>query len=930
MNLKHSLVTKLTLLTSISLLIIWLISVFAATYVSLNQDRQRIMENLTHFAAMRVALSNHRFEGAERDAQALMHSYDLYHDTSTNMALAASSESRYFPIDTSVCMPQGKQDQDRSFIQLYGSAGQTYYQDSFILDRRYGFSLLPPRKQEPDYFTRRRMDLKNFPQHPTHDNLYWSKPEYIPGNGWSVSVAAADSNSVLAGLAVKLNDLLSYGHPLLGTDINLWLDQHNHLLPFSSVPPNLNLQTLLDNVQLKDGWQQIPGYLVLRTALRGPGWQQVSLYPLQGVFYRSLNIISGQLLFALATLALLAITLGWLLHRHLARPLWDFVEIINKTGPHSLTARLPENRQDELGKIAHAYNLLLETLYVQYDTLENKVTERTRALNEAKQQAEQANKRKSAHLTTISHELRTPLSGALGAIELLHASKLSGEQMGLVDTAHQCTLSLLTIINNVLDFSRIESGQFSLHIEETPLLPLLDQAMQTIQGPAQKKGLALRTFVGQFVPLHLEVDAIRLRQILVNLLGNALKFTEIGGICLTVKRCGEQLIFAVSDSGQGISQEDQTKVFTPFFQAKGHDQGTGLGLTIAMNLAEMMGGKLELNSTFGLGSSLSFLLPLRKYRDLQPLQGELLAPLPLHRQLSAWGVTCEQDQQDSPLSAEELRFLPGKLYDRARQLLSGDRVESHGDIPIQPWRLQILLVDDAVINRDIIGMMLANLGQEVITVTSGAEALMQGRQQRFDLVLMDIRMPEMDGIECTRRWRGDRLNQDRSCMVMALSANTASDEIARCKDAGMHHYLTKPVTMALLANSISIAAEYQLQRNIELREQDLLLGTALLATEDEQMRQKIRVSLDALFIEIENNLQDGRKTSELLHTLKGCLGQAGFGELLCSVVDIENRVRHGLDLTQEEITELHQSLNSLFGRQSSLFAEHFLSRGNGI
>ncbi|CNL19033.1 two component system sensor kinase SsrA [Yersinia aldovae] len=915
MKTQHSLVGKLTLFISIGLLTIWLITIFSTTYVSLNQNRQRLLEDLSHISNLRVGLSNHRFEGAERDAQALAHSYGLYHYVPVDAALAAKSESRYFPIDSSICTPQDKQAQDLSFIQVYGTAGQTYYLDSFILDRRFGLSLLPPREHSADYFTRRQTELGQLPLRATHDNLFWGKPEYIAGTGWSISIAAAGPHEVLTGLTVKLNDLLSYGNPVSDSDISLWLDQHNQILPFSHLPAHeaKDLQTLLLKTTLRDGWQQIPGYLVLRSQLKGPGWQQVILYPTRGVIKRMLGIVVSQLPFALTTLLLLAIMLFWLLHRYLARPLWDFVDIIAKTGPNSLSARLPENRQDELGSIAHAYNLLLDTLRTQYDNLENTVAERTRELTLAKQQAEQANKRKSSHLTTISHELRTPLSGVLGALELLQMTPMSDKQSRLANTASQCTLSLLGIINNLLDFSRIESGQLSLHVEETPLLPLLDQAMHTIQGLGQTKGLALKTFVGHKVPLHLEVDGMRLRQILVNLLGNALKFTENGGICLTVKRCNDRLIFAVSDSGHGISLADQKAVFEPFFQSQGHIQGTGLGLTIASNLAKMMGGWLELHSSSGLGTCISFLLPLGPHREPTPLSGEVAAPLALHRQLSAWGICCEIAQQENAFSAEDLCFLPGKLRETAVHALSGEIDNEAELLPVQPWRLRILLVDDAAINRDIIGMMLASLEQDVTVAANAKEALIQGQQQRFDLVLMDIRMPTMDGMECAQRWRNDVNNQDPACMIMALSANTAPEEIARCKRAGMQHYLTKPVTLAQLADGISIAAEYQLQRDIPLQEQDCLLGRALLLIDDVGMRQKIHRALHTLLGELEQHLNNKEQTSALLHTLKGCLGQAGLSPLVCSVIDMENRVQHGLPLAVEEVTELRHALDLSLG-----------------
>ncbi|MFP1916054.1 two component system sensor kinase [Lonsdalea quercina] len=911
MRKQYSLVGKLTLLISIGLLTIWLITIFSATYVSLSQNRHRLIDNLSHIANLRVGLSNHRFEGAERDAQALARHYQQYHYIPVNAAPTTKTESRYFPVDTSVCTPPDKQNQDLSFIQLYGTAGQTYYLDSFILDRRYGISLLPPLEHSSDYFVRRQKELWQFPLCATHDNLFWGKPEYISGSGWSVSIAAAGMHDVLIGLTVKLNDILSYGDSVSDSDISLWLDKDNQILPFSALHEIdvKSLQKVFLHAHLKEGWQQLPGYLVLRNKLKGPGWQQVILYPTNGVIERAIGIVANQLPFALTTLLLLAAMLFWLLHRYLARPLWDFVDIITKTGPNSLSARLPENRQDELGSIARAYNLLLDALRAQYDNLEKTVAERTRELTIAKQQAEQANKRKSRHLTTISHELRTPLSGSLGALELLKMTPMSDKQYQLANTASQCTLSLLGIINNLLDFSRIESGQLSLHMEQTPLLPLLDQAMQTIQGPGITKGLTLKVFVGHKVPLSFNVDGTRLRQILVNLLGNALKFTEAGGICLTVKRHNDHLIFSVSDSGQGISLADQDAVFEPFFQSQGHSQGTGLGLTIASTLAKMMGGKLELRSSSGLGTCISFLLPLDEYSEPTPLCGEIAAPQLLHRQLSAWGLRCVLSTEESAFSSDDLCFLPGKLRDTVIHALSGEKDNTADPLPVQPWRLRILLVDDSVVNRDIIGMMLTSLGQDVTLAANAKEALMHGQHQSFDLVLMDIRMPVTDGILCTQQWRQDTNNLDCECMIMALSANTAPEEIARCKEAGMQHYLTKPVTLTQLADGISIAAEFQLQRDIPLKEQDYAEGHAILSLDDATMRQKIRRSLNLLLGELDQNLSALKETAALLHTLKGCLGQAGLNTLVCSVIDMENRVQHGLALTPEEIAELRYALN---------------------
>ncbi|MCW2484027.1 two component system sensor kinase, partial [Candidatus Symbiopectobacterium sp. NZEC135] len=194
----------------------------------------------------------------------------------------------------------------------------------------------------------RRTELTELLGSPVNHNMHWGEPKYTEGVGWSVSVAATSAQGTLAGLSVKLSDVLSYGQLFSGSDISLWLDKQNHILPFSQLDEKHGhaLQTRFNDVTLHDGWQEI------RTQLKGPGWQQVILYPTRDIINRALSIVISQLPFALATLVLLALMLLGLLHRHLARPLQDFVDIINKTKRAPLSLRLPENRQDELGSIA--------------------------------------------------------------------------------------------------------------------------------------------------------------------------------------------------------------------------------------------------------------------------------------------------------------------------------------------------------------------------------------------------------------------------------------------------------------------------------------------------------------------------------------------------------------------------------------------------
>ncbi|EJO9859609.1 two component system sensor kinase [Salmonella enterica] len=906
-TLQTSLVTRLTFLFLLTTIIIWLLSVFAAAYISMAQNRKHIMEDLSTISEMNIVLNNQRFEEAERDAQKLM--YQCSFATVIRHNNTFPGVSRHLPVGPPNCTPTLNRDKPRIFLQPYDIDEENNHRDHFILNHKNEISLLPANAPS-GYSTLQLMTLRRLPLYPNHAGFYWSKPEYINGKGWNVSVAVTDQHGVFFGVTVDLHNLITNNHPQLDDSIHVWLDQNNHLLPFSYA--SQKIRTRLENVTLHDGWQQIPGFLILRTTLHGPGWSQVILYPYGNLSSRILKTIIQQIPFTLTALVLMTSTFCWLLHSLLAKPLWHFVDAINKTATEPLSTRLPEERQDELGSIAYAFNQLLNTLQVQYDNLESKVAERTHALNEAKKRAEQANERKSIHLTVISHELRTPMNGVLGAIELLQTTPLNIKQQGLADTARYCTLSLLTLINNLLDFSRIESGHFTLHMEETALLPLLDQTMQTIQGPAQSKKLSLRTFVGQHVPLYFHTDAIRLRQILVNLLGNAVKFTETGGIRLTVKRHAEQLIFLVSDSGKGIEIQQQPKIFTAFYQADTNSQGTGIGLTIASSLAKMMGGELKLNSIPGVGTCISLVLPLQEYQPPQPINGTLSAPICLHRQLACWGIRGELSHQQNALFNAELLYFPGKLYNLAQQLILCTPNTPDINKLVQPWQLQILLVDDADINRDIIGRMLVSLGQNVTIAASSNEALTLSQQQRFDLVLMDIRMPEIDGIECVQLWHDNPANLDPDCMIVALSASVASEDINRCKKHGIHHYITKPVTLATLARYISIAAEYQLLRNIELQEQDPSRCSALLATDDIDINSKIFQSLDLLLSDIESAVSTGKKVDQLLHTLKGCLGQAGQTELACYVADIEYRVNMGKIITMEELTNLRQKVRIIF------------------
>jgi len=912
-NLKntHSLVNKLIIIATVIIIAIWMLSVITAAFIWQTKERRLLTNNLSHIARLRASLASHRFEGAERDVLTLASRYQQYHASLPPGVLYTGKESHYLPADNRVCAPRFRQTQDRLFIETYGTAGQGNYLDSFIFNRTYGTTLLLPGSRPPDYFARRQKSFRDFPAIPAHDNFFWGYPSYIPGKGWVVPVASDIRNASFVGLTVKISDLQACHRSVTGPDISLWLDNDNRILPLSPVSGTRQstLQTLLSQQPLREGWQQLPGYLVFSTRLKGPGWRQIILYPTRSIVSTTLAIIARQLPVALLTLLALTLSLYWLLQHVLARPLSHFVRIIDMTGPDNITRRLPDARKDELGHIARAYNRLLDTLQQQYENMEQTIAERTRSLEEARLAAEKASERKSQHLTTISHELRTPLNGALGALELLQLSGPDDTRLSLIKTSRQCLLSLLDIINNILDFSRSEAGQLCIHTAPVALLPLLDQTMQTIRCPAYSKGLHLRAFTDRDVPLHLQADGPHLRQILVNLLGNALKFTEEGEICLNVTRNGEYLLFSVTDTGAGMTPAQLENVFLPFYQCHEHIQGTGLGLTIASRLAGLMGGELHISSTPGQGTCASLSLPAGTDTPVLHLQGKLPAPRPLHPQLSAWGIACSDAGQNSPFNTDDLIFLPGKLYELACQALSQQAPDAREPLPVQPWCLRILLVDDAGVNREIVSKMLTALGQEVVMAASGYAALELGHQYRFDLVLMDIRMPFMDGLTCAALWRQDPQNLDPDCFIVSLSASTDTQKTLDGKKTGISQRLTKPVTLAQLSEAISMAAEYQLQRDIPLRTLPAEYATPLLNISDDDLKQKLKQAVNCLLKALGQHVSDPCQTGQILHTLRGLLGQAGLTAPLQTVRETEAHIRHGNLLTPDDVSALRSAIN---------------------
>ena len=525
---------------------------------------------------------------------------------------------------------------------------------------------------------------------------------------------------------------------------------------------------------------------------------------------------------------------------------------------------------DEIEYLAKSFNTMIKRLadsqkriVEHHEELENKVKDRTQELEQAMAKAMEASGAKSEFLANMSHELRTPMNGLLGMIELSLDTPSSAEQKEQLETAQRCALSLLALVNDVLDLSKIESGKMALEIINFNIASTLEDTLKGYGIKARQKGVLLEWNFSPNLPSEVSGDPLRLRQIVNNLVSNSIKFTSEGAIEVKISAHKSEtdaskwiVEIHVIDTGTGIPEDKLGIIFEKFTQVDGSISrrygGTGLGLAITKRLVELQNGAISVESELGLGSKFSITL---EYEDALPVQ-------------AAVKVT---------------------------------KVEEVAMPKIQDSCGVILLVEDNLVNQRVVTAVLKKRGYEIDVASNGIEALAKMEQRSYAVILMDVQMPVMDGLEATRKLRLDERWKD--VPVIAMTAHAMSGDKERCIAAGMNAYISKPVHSAHLIATIEAYYTKPARNEQAARTNDLM--KPFLAQASEGLLE-LRKSVDAVDLnKLELQVRNLREAAEAI-SASGVVESARRVELAIQSKNPDD-VTHGLLLLEGEITRLHQT-----------------------
>lgn len=649
---------------------------------------------------------------------------------------------------------------------------------------------------------------------------------------------------------------------------------------------------------------------------------------------------------------------------------------------------------------------LVEQLTDYTHNLEDKVTERTKELEAAKFRAEQSSKARSEFLANMSHEIRTPMNGVLGMMELLKETKLSKKQFHYVSTATNSGNNMLVILNDILDLSKVESGKLVIEEEEFNLLETVDNLVSLFAMELQGKGVDLIVNIDPAIPKYLLGGQTRFWQIVMNLLGNAKKFTESGEIYLTlglIEQNDDEIDLSVSvkDSGIGIAEKSLSKVFESFEQAEVNTSrqygGTGLGLTLCKKLSRMMGGDIRVESTLGEGSEFIFNVKMKHVQNLPDTfsfekennfnalyltenektfeaVNSVFDTFEVRHKIFGSGSDIKNELNnldanntnillideailvDNEWAINEVRnryiaydvdivvvcneldkdkytkyagvitkpFIPNKLF-RYLQSLAGEKdLAPLTAKELSKFKANILVVEDNDVNQMVVTGMLKNIGCDITIADNGQIALDLLQDSTFDIVLMDINMPVLNGCEATKQFRKTEAENEH-LPIIALTANILPEDVATYYDAGMDDYIFKPFTSERLCEILDkwVSKTKVMQDSSRVDNSPVITNTNINTDVVDELKSMMGSAYGDLvntFITrsselkktILTNIKDKDKLIQNVHSLKGSSGTMGATKLFSICENFELSLRKGKKVNNDsEFEKISDELDAV-------------------